>query len=25
MTTAAADGCQGATFAIPLIANGRTS
>jgi hypothetical protein len=25
MTAAAADGCQGATFAIPLIANGRTS
>ncbi|HEX3707386.1 MAG TPA: hypothetical protein VHV76_12225 [Mycobacteriales bacterium] len=24
MTTAAADGCQGATFAIPLIANGHT-
>ena len=24
MTTAAADGCQGTTFAIPLIANGRT-
>ena len=25
MTAAAADGCQGTTFAIPLIANGRTS